>query len=126
MERYNPAYAPDPEKWQALDEDERIALIQRFHEQHDEDIPKEAVPLHAAIHAVVENQLAMRIGPVAATVERLTRQGLDRHEAIHAVGAILAEEMHALMSDDAQSMSQDRYHKRLGKLTAKRWMKGKW
>ncbi len=44
--------------------------------------------VHSVLHVIVENQLAMNAEPVPATIARLTRQGLSRHEAIHATGAV--------------------------------------
>ena len=54
---------------------------------------------HVAIHAVVESQVAM--GEPAATAEALQRlvdQGMERHEAVHRVGQVVAELMHAAMT----------------------------
>jgi hypothetical protein len=52
--------------------------------------------VHAAIHVAVENQIAMGVELVGETVARLVAEGLDRHEAIHAIGALLAEDVFAL------------------------------
>jgi len=125
-DRYDPEQAPDPEAWLELDEFERIDLIQSFVEMNETDIPEEAKKLHAAIHAAVENQLAMAVEPVPATVTRLIRQGLKRHEAVHAVGAVLSGDMYEMMKGDAKTWNRQHYDQRLKKLTAKRWRKGKW
>ena len=58
------------------------------------------VTLHAAIHAVVERQLAMALPQVVDALARLAREGLDRHDAIHAIGAVLAEHMRQLMAGE--------------------------
>ena len=126
MERYDPLQAPDPDVWQALDESERIELVQNFHVAAEEETPEGSEKVHAAIHVVVENQLAMGVEPVPATLAKLTRQGLDRHEAIHAVGAVLSGDMFELMQGDETSWDSRRYRRRLEKLTAKRWRKGQW
>lgn len=48
------------------------------------------VHLHAIIHAVVENQIAMGDEyPVQKTSKRLVREGLNRHNAIHPIGSVL-------------------------------------
>ena len=47
--------------------------------------------LHATVHAVVENQLAEGDKRVLETLARLRRQGLCRHEAVHAIGSVLAD-----------------------------------
>lgn len=126
MERYEPSQAPDPEEWQALDESERIELVQNYHREAGEEIPEGGEKIHAVIHVVVENQLAMGVEPVPATIAKLTRQGLDRHEAIHAVGAVLSGDIFELLNGNEESWNHGRYRRRLEKLTAKRWRKGKW
>ncbi|MGD2073565.1 MAG: hypothetical protein PVG38_01375 [Gammaproteobacteria bacterium] len=126
MESYNPSEAPDPHEWQAKTELERIALVEQFHRRNAQEAPAAAERAHAAIHVVVENQIALGIKPVGATVARLVSEGLDRHEAIHAVGAVLSEDMFALARGDEQSWNEGRYRRRLENLSAKRWKKGKW
>ena len=47
--------------------------------------------LHAAVHAVVETQLASGAPPeTRRALERLLAGGLPRHEAVHAIGLIVA------------------------------------
>ena len=42
--------------------------------------------LHATFHVVVENQIALGDElPVRRAVDRLMAEGLDRHQAVHAV-----------------------------------------
>ncbi len=53
------------------------------------------------------------------------RQGLSRHEAIHAIGAVLSEDMFDIIKNK-QEHNFKKYRRRLDKLTAKRWRKGKW
>jgi hypothetical protein len=125
-DRYNPEQAPDPDMWLELDEDERIELIQDFVEINETDVQEDAKKMHALIHVAVENQLAMAIEPVPATVARLVRQGLDRHDAVHAVGAVLSGDMYEMMKGATQPWNPQHYEERLKKLTAKRWRKGKW
>ena len=124
MEKYDPLYAPDPVAWLELDESERIGLVEEFHRGAGTELPEPG--LHAGIHVVVENQLALGEEPVPATIGKLIRQGLDRHEAIHAVGAIIAEDLFGLMQGEQGQWDAQRYRKRLEKLTAKRWRKGQW
>jgi len=126
QDKYNPEKAPDPEAWLELDEFERIDLIQSFIEMNETDVPEEAKRLHAAIHAAVENQLAMAIEPASETVTRLVRQGLTRHDAVHAVGAVLSGDIYEMMNGTTKKWNRQHYDQRLKKLTAKRWRKGKW
>ena len=126
MEKYQPLKCPNAQEWLELDEYERVFLVREFHEGSDEPLPDDAMGLHASIHVVVENQIAMEHVPVPATVDRLIHQGLDRHEAIHAVGAIVSSNIYDLTKGNQMSWDQNQYRRRLDKLTARRWRKGKW
>ena len=126
MDKYDPSIKPDSEEWLALDESERNALVADFHEGTDTDLDDDAMALHAIIHVVVENQIAMGVAEVERTIERLIRQGLSRHESIHAVGAVLTEDIYNLLKGNLQEFSMQRYRRKLEKLTAKRWRKGQW
>lgn len=124
MDQYDPNQAPNPAEWLELDEGTRIYLVLEHHGNAEDAPPNEHV--HASIHVTVENQVAIEEEPVPATLERLTREGLDRHEAVHAIGAVLAENIQALLSAGKGKFDKQHYRDRLNKLTAKRWRKGKW
>lgn len=125
MDYYDPLQNPDPAKWQAIDESERIDLVVEYHQDSEDELPNEMV--HASIHVAVENQLALGERPVQETLDRLMRQGLDRHDAIHAIGAVLGGFIHELLCGEQDTAPDMRcYYRRLKKLTAKRWRKGKW
>ena len=126
MERYDPTINPDPDKWLALDEAEQINLVVDFHINAKEEAPEGGEMLHASFHVVVENQIAMDVEPVPETITKLIRQGLERHEAIHAVGAVICENVYDLLNVTEKSWNSKRYRSRLEKLTAKRWKKGQW
>lgn len=127
MNTYDPSIAPVPEEWLALPEDERVGLVRSFHETTGER-PLEGgrIEAHAGIHVVVENQIAMGFEPVPATVAKLIRQGLSRHEAIHAIGAVLSGEIWHLQQQDHSKWESGAYRRKLEKLTAKRWRKGQY
>ena len=56
---------------------------------------------------------------------RLTAEGLSRHEAIHAVGSILAEHIHDLFNAKAdQSDPAIIYNAAIERLMAKDWRRG--
>lgn len=123
MKRYDPERAPVPEDWLALDEQERIALVAAHHRRTRVKLPNRQ--LHAAIHVVVENQLAERIAVVEATVERLLAEGLDRHEAIHAIGSVVAEHLWKAMNEKLRGPDpMEEYFRRLEALTASDWLEG--
>lgn len=120
MCEYNPNIDPDPDTWTSLDEDERLELIQRYHEQYDAELPD--VALHSLIHAVVENQVALGDEtPVASTLSRLKAEGLDRHDAIHAIASVLVNYIHEMMSNEDNKGKTEQYYEALGELTAESW-----
>lgn len=122
MEDYDPLNAPDPDEWQSMDEDERITLVMEHHREAGVELPNEQ--LHAVVHVVVENQIALGDEMSAqATLERLMREGLDRHEAIHAVGSVLVDFVQALICNDAAPAANERYNDELKKLEAAEWLK---
>jgi len=122
MDSYNPLENPDPDQWLALDEDERLLLIEAFHEQERVDLPN--VRLHASLHAIIENQLACGDPPQAVdTLERLLGEGLDRHEAIHAMGSVLSGVMYHAMKNPSQKVdSSQAYIEGLNDLTVEQWL----
>jgi hypothetical protein len=118
---YDPDIAPDPVLWLALDEDERINLVEEYHRRAGIALPNDT--LHAVFHAIVETQIALGDeAPVRRTVERLIGEGLDRHEAVHAVGTALAEHLHDVMqADKAKPISNETYFAAVERLTAESW-----
>ncbi|MBN8436878.1 MAG: hypothetical protein ABTS22_02060, partial [Accumulibacter sp.] len=56
MNRYDPDQTPNPKEWLALDEQIRIGLVEKYHRWARVELPN--VTIHAAFHAIVENQLA--------------------------------------------------------------------
>jgi hypothetical protein len=122
---YDPLSPPDPEQWQELDEQEQIRLVENFHRHARIRVPN--LTAHAVIHVVVENQIALGDEiPVARTVQRLMSEGLHRHEAIHAVGSVLAGHMNDLLRGPESKAGEDvntAYYAALEKLTAKEWLR---
>lgn len=94
---YDADRAPDPEGWRAGNEMQLVDLVQAYHRARQILVPNERV--HAALHVMVENQVALGAAtPVADAVIRLMGEGMSRHDAIHAVGAILSKHMHQATS----------------------------
>jgi hypothetical protein len=121
--KYDPLVPPDPKEWLALGEQERIDLAEEYHRRKRVRLPDTQV--HALFHAIVEAQIALGDEiPVRRTMERLMAEGLDRHEAIHAVGSVLAGHMHDLLQRPDAKRDADpnaRYFAELERLTAKEW-----
>ena len=125
MKEYKASNAPNPKEWLALDEALRLELVVDFVKKFEKNVENAAIRIHASIHVIVENQLALESEPTPATYSRLIAQGLSRHEAIHAIGAVISEDMFEIMKGN-KDQAMTRYKDRLEKLTAKRWKKGKW
>ncbi len=105
-----------------MDEHERMMLVMEYHREAGVELPNE--PVHAVVHVVVESQITLGDEMSAqAALERLMREGLDRHEAIHAVGSVLMDFVQALIRDDAAPGANERYNEELEKLTAAEWLK---
>jgi hypothetical protein len=122
MERYDPERAPPPADWLALDEGERIHLIEVFHRDARVPLPKAARAAHASIHAVVENQLALYDEPIVRALARLMKEGLSRHDAVHAIGSVLVEGIYDVVaSNDPGDTFRARYYAAVERLSAVSW-----
>lgn len=121
MDRYDPLVAPDPAVWLAVDEIERMALVIDYHRRARVTLPNRR--LHAVVHVIVENQVAMGDElPVRRVLSRLQAEGLDRHDAIHAIGSALTMHVHDLLSKGARpDKPHDAYWAELERLTAESW-----
>jgi hypothetical protein len=100
-----------------------MRLVSRYHRQQRIRLPNEAI--HAAAHVIVENQVALGNGfPAQAVLFRLMKEGLDRHEAVHAIGSVLSEQLFAAMREggDPGTLNAD-YLEKLKHLTAESWKK---
>ena len=120
MTEYDPMWDLVPETWLALDESERLALVREYHEDIAAEAPGAIV--HAVFHVIVENQLASGEATVRTTLSRLIGEGLDRHDAIHAIGSVLAEHTYDLLRNGPlEENVKDAYFAGLEHLTADRW-----
>jgi len=121
MQHYDPLIAPDAEEWLSLDESEPLNLARAYHRRTRDRVPN--LEAHAAVHAIVENQIALGDEiPVRRTVTRLMAEGLDRHDAIHAVGATLLGVMHdTTKAPGTGAEVNERYYAELEQLSAEGW-----
>lgn len=127
MGSYDPDTAPDPKSWLSLDESDRLVRVTASVRGH-EHLPRNANPrLHATIHLIVENQVAMGDSlPVASTLQRLLDGGLQRHDAIHAIGAVLSKHVYRSMrwgdaGAEPSGEPNDLYWLDLEELTPESW-----
>ncbi|HEY3378466.1 MAG TPA: hypothetical protein VGL77_13325 [Armatimonadota bacterium] len=121
MSKYNPLVEPDADEWLALDEEERFLLIEHYHKKKRIHLPN--LRAHALFHAVVENQIAMGDAtPSAAKLQELLQDGLDRHEAIHAIGSVVAHMFHATMQEKSVGDPERWFAREVQKLTKESWL----
>ena len=97
MKLYIRDKSPDPADWLDTDESERIDLVSSYHRRVRVRLPD--LRVHATIHVIVENQVAMRERAVVETLSRLQGEGLNRHDAIHAIGSVMVEHMNELLNE---------------------------
>jgi hypothetical protein len=78
---------------------------------------------HAAAHVLVENQVAMSDATVVpVTLNRLMREGLDRHDAIHAIASVLMGIVcDAVRNPEGKPIDINDANRELGELTAAGW-----
>jgi hypothetical protein len=89
-------------------------------------LDRDALKAHLIIHEMVEGQLAQGDPPeVSEVLHRLLAGGLSRHEAIHAIGTIVAREAYKMMKEgrdldrvsylrELETLSVESYKKSLG------------
>lgn len=126
MSHYDPNQDPDPSKWLALDDEERVRVIARHHRSPACDHPPAGDPeVHARVHAIIESQIALGgETPVAATLQRLRREGLSRHQALHAIGSVLARHLFHMMEQPEENGEDinEAYFRDVQELSADRWL----
>ncbi len=122
MDTYDADREPDPSAWLGLDEDTKIDLVVEYHRRHRLRTPR--VRLHATFHTIVENQLAANEPVVIETLKRLRNEGLSRHDAVHAIGSVLAAQVYDVLKREQPDTGKDpneAYATELRKLTAESW-----
>ena len=119
--QYEANEQPHSATWLELDESERVDAVMDYHRRAK--VVPENLKLHAMTHVVVENQVALgEATPVPATLNRLMHEGLDRHEAIHAIGSILLSIVFDVSQEpDIGGDINARYSRELATLTAAGW-----
>ena len=120
---YDPEQKPNASEWLALGEHVRIDLAYRFHKAARIKAPNEKA--HAVFHAIIENQIAENIETIVRAVSRLQMGGLSRHDALHAIAAVMAEHLHEVMAtENSSSIPNESYFAAVERLTAKGWLNG--
>ncbi len=119
--QYDADEQPDPDVWLELDETERLDLVSDYHRRTG--VQPENPELHAMAHVVVENQVALgEATSVPEALDRLMNEGLDRHDAVHAIGSVLIRIIFdAVHERDSASDINAKYRQELATLTAANW-----
>jgi len=115
---YDPDKPVDAAEWLALDEGEQQLVVERYHKSARIRLPSRRV--HAIIHAAIETQVAQGHAAASRALERMLAEGLDRHDAVHAVGSVMAKHMFDIMKH-GQSFDEKAYATDLDALSAERW-----
>jgi hypothetical protein len=118
--RYDPTRPVDTEEWSQLDEGEQIELVEEHHRRAGIRLPN--LRLHAGLHVTVENQVLLgEETPIAAALQRLMGEGLDRHDAIHAIASVLSSVVYdAVTRKEARDLKAV-YYSEVSRLTAESW-----
>lgn len=117
--KYDPSQPVDPRVWTQLAEPEKVSAAETAHLQPPEEHPPiDNTRVHAAVHAVVETQIATGQPPEAKrALDRLLSEGLDRHAAIHALGTVASEFLLQVLSR-GEKFNPEAYAKGLRALSA--------
>src|SRR5262249_48154813 len=92
-----------------------------YHRRKKIQMPDQEV--HAALHTLVENQIAMGDAfPAKAALARLISEGLDRHEAVHALATVATDEIFNGLKNKKPSDPAE-YALKIERLTAESWRK---
>ncbi|MBN2360597.1 MAG: plasmid pRiA4b ORF-3 family protein [Deltaproteobacteria bacterium] len=123
---YDAARDPDPEVWLGLDQGDRNLAIEEYHVRANLHRRSADLRAHAVLHMAAETHVAENDPPQArAALARLLKQGLDRHQAIHAIGTVLSEHLgravrqdyfdHVAYARDLENLSADIWRSEAGR-----------
>lgn len=121
-EKFSELNPADPDERRLLIEgehpefQEELADLTRVHGPEDDHNPR----LHLAVHEIIANQL-WDDQPAEAwqAAQRLRKQGLDRHDILHALAAVLTTHMHPTPAQ-GQKFDDDAYRQDLDELGRRR------
>ena len=123
MFAYDPNKQPESKAWLDLPEAERMAAVERHHKAARIKLPNARG--HAAFHVMVENQIADGYDPTIRAIARLVQEGLTRHDAVHAIGSAISEQLFEAMKaeqPDAPEVTQAMISAAIERLSAKDWL----
>ena len=115
--RYDADRAPKADQWLELDEAERPDAVRRYHKSMG--VKGDRAQFHAVVHTAVENQLAQGYPAACSALDRLIAEGLGRHDAVHAIGVALSEQL--LTAAKGRAFDAAQYESTLRATTAASW-----
>ena len=78
--------------------------------------------MHAITHVIVENQIAMGDTTVVPALDRVMREGLNRHDAVHAIASVLMGVVLDVFKNPGKQVDINaQYGRELAELTAASW-----
>jgi len=95
---YDPLEDPDPEQWLMMDETATHRSGNGISPGAGISLPKRK-SCTPPFHVIVENQIADAELPVRRKLGQLMSEGLDRHDAIHAIGSVVAGHIYDLLRE---------------------------
>jgi Domain of unknown function (DUF1841) len=118
--RYDPMVPPVVAEWSALGESDQIELVVAYHKCVGVKLPN--LQLHSGMHVTIENQILLGDQtPVAAAFARLIREGLDRHDALHAIAGELTVAIFEALKNPMGGKLNEVYYDKVKNLTATSW-----
>jgi hypothetical protein len=119
---YDASVAPDLSKWRTMKEVVKAQAIKDYHLIAQPHPVPEGLMSHVAIHFAVEEHVANgNPSEAGEAMDRLVKEGLSRHDAIHAIGTVLFDVLKEL-ADKARAFDLQAYKRGLSELTAKKWL----
>jgi hypothetical protein len=124
MCKYDPVHDPDGEEWLELDEELRMVAVRRYHQRIRAKLPN--LEAHAIAHVIVENQLAEGLPEAKRALGRLLGEGLNRHDAVHAIAQVIMEHLWNLTNQpEGPGDPHAPYLAALDRLTAESWRRSR-
>ena len=112
-------------RWRSARAKQRIVGRTGIESERHADLRTGRGTVRATIHVVVENQIALGEAVVMDALSRLRAEGLTRHDAVHAVGMVLAENIYEILKSPPGQTSDPNppYFDRLRRLSAAEWLR---
>ncbi len=122
---YDPDFPLPSSEWLNMSESERLQRVTQYHTVNR--IKAGSVQAHAAFHVTVENQIAMGQDSTVKAMARLQKDGLPRHEALHAIASVIAKQVYGVLrsppgADDQSSDLQALLDSAIDALDAQAWL----